>query len=430
VDAKDVILTISIMLAAGLAAEIFAAHVRLPKMLVLLAVGTVLGPSVTGAIDVPLDSTGAELLLTLGVSIVLFYGGLGLSAKVLSPVALGLGLLVIPGVILTGTVVGLVAASVFHLPFWSGLLIGMVLAPTDPAILIPLFEKLGLRPKLKQAIIAESALNDPTGAVAALAVAGIVLSGHYSLDNTLVQFVNELGISTGLGIIFGLATAFAISKGMADVWGEPVSLVVVALGAVGFYSLDFAGGSGYLGAFVSGLIVGNMRLLQIEMHEQNERELRTFVAIGADVMVMLLFLTLGSNLPWAEMRDHALPALAVVGTLLFVARPLAVLACLLPDRRGRWTRAELVFMGWARETGAMPAALAGLMVGMGVVHADLIVTCVAFAIVATLVIQSTTKPWLARRLKLLEDGESAVKPADTDSAAAPDRIAPPPMPAT
>lgn len=426
---KEVMSTLAIMLAAGLVAEILAARARLPKMLVLLGVGALLGPAVIGAIDVPLDSTSAQLLLTLGVSVVLFYGGLGLSAKVLSPVVVGLLLLVVPGVLLTGTIVGLVAAAVFGLPFWSGLLIGMVLAPTDPAILIPLFERLGLRPKLKQTIIAESALNDPTGAVAALAVAGIVLSGHYSLDSTVVEFVKDLAISTGLGVVFGVATSAAISKRFAKAWSEPVSLVVVvaALGAAGFYSLDFVGGSGYLGAFVSGLIVGNMWLLRLEIDEKSELELHSFVGVGSDVTVMLLFLTLGANLPWTEMRDNALPALAVVGTLLFVARPLAVLACLLPDRRGRWTKAELVFMTWARETGAMPAALAGLMVAKGVEGADLVVTCVAFAIVATLLIQSTTKPWLARRLNLLE-GDTAPTEPKSEPVAPRERVSPPPMP--
>ena len=82
---KDVILTLSAMLGAGLLAELLAGWLHIPKMLVLLAVGAILGPAVSGAIDVPLDSTGAQLLLTLGVSIILFHGGIGLSVKVLQP---------------------------------------------------------------------------------------------------------------------------------------------------------------------------------------------------------------------------------------------------------------------------------------------------------------------------------------------------------
>ena len=110
--------------------------------------GALLGPSVSDAIDVQLDSIGAQLLLTLGVSFILFHGGLQLSTRVLEQVAVGLGLLVVPGVVLTALVAGLVAAAVFGVPLTSGLLIGAVLAPTDPAILIPLFERMRLRPKV------------------------------------------------------------------------------------------------------------------------------------------------------------------------------------------------------------------------------------------------------------------------------------------
>lgn len=416
---KDVILTLFLMLGAGLAAELAAGLLRVPKMLILLAAGALLGPAVAGAIDVPLDSTGVQVLLTLGVSIILFHGGLQLHAHVLKPVAFGLGMLVLPGMILTAVVTGLVASAVFGLPFWSGLLIGAVLAATDPAILIPLFERMHIRPKISQTIVAESALNDPTGAVLALAVAGVVLSGHVSLTHTLWSFVEDLGISTGLGIVFGLLSAVAVSKRWAGVWGEPVSIVVMAVGVGGYFSIDFAGGSGYLGAFIAGLIVGNMDLFRLAMDQENERDLRTFVGIGSDVVVMLVFISLGANLPWSDMRDHFLPALAVVATLLLVARPLAIAACLLPDRRGRWSREELLFMAWTRETGVVPAALAGIVVAMGVPDASLVVTTVAIAIVVTLTLQSTTKPWLARRLGLIETDV-----APSEAGAAPPETAP------
>src|SRR4029079_71724 len=178
---KDVILTITLMLAAGLGAELVAELLRVPPMLLLLGTGALLGPAVAGAIDVPLDSMGAELILTLGVSFILFHGGLQLSLTILSRVAVGLLMLVIPGVVLTALLTGGVAAAVFGVPLTTGLLIGATLSPTDPAILIPLFERVRLRPKVSQPIIAESALNDPTGAVLALAFAGVVLTGRASL---------------------------------------------------------------------------------------------------------------------------------------------------------------------------------------------------------------------------------------------------------
>ena len=168
-------LTLGVMLGAGLACHVVADALRIPRMLVLLAAGTLLGPSVLDWIDVPLDSTAAELLLTLGVSFILFHGGLQLSTRILGRVAIGLGLLAVPGVVVTALVAGSVAALAFDVPWSMGLLIGAVLAPTDPAILIPLFDRIGLRQKIEQTAIAESALNDATGAVLALVFAGVVL---------------------------------------------------------------------------------------------------------------------------------------------------------------------------------------------------------------------------------------------------------------
>lgn len=399
---KDIILTLGVMLVAGLVCQVVADALRVPRMLVLLLGGTLLGPSVTSAIDVPLDSTGAELLLTLGVSFILFYGGLQLSIRVLSRVAIGLGLLAIPGVVITAFVTGTVASIAFDIPFSTGLLIGAVLAPTDPAILIPLFARIGIRQKIEQTAIAESALNDATGAVLALVLAGVVSSGDASVADPVIDFLKDLGISTVLGIGFGILLSLVVSDRRAGVWQESAAIAVVAVVAVGYFSTDSAGGSGYLGAFLAGLIVGNMDRFRLGMHTEHERDMRALIATITDVVVILVFITLGANLPWSEIWDNLGPALIVVAVLLLVARPVTVLICLGLDRRGQWTRQEIAFLSWTRETGVVAAALAGLMVARDIPDSELIVTTVAVAIVVTLAVQTTTKTWLGRRLGLDE----------------------------
>ena len=400
---KDIIFTLGVMLVGGLVCQVVADLLRAPRMLVLLLGGTLLGPSVTDAIDVPLDSTGAELLLTLGVSFILFYGGLQLSVGILSRVAVGIGLLAVPGVVVTALVTGIVAAVAFDIPLSTGLLIGAVVAPTDPAILIPLFDRIGIRQKIEQTAIAESALNDATGAVLALVLAGVVQSGDASIADPIGDFLTDLAISTVLGIAFGILLSIVVSDRRAGVWKESAAIAVVAVVAVGYFSTDSAGGSGYLGAFLAGLIVGNMDRLGLGMHTDHERDMRSLVGTVTEVVVILVFITLGANLPWSDIWDNLAAALVVVVVgLIVLARPLTVLLCLGADRRGRWTREELVFMSWTRETGVVAAALAGLMVARDIPHAELIVTTVAVAIVATLALQTTTKVWLGRRLGLDE----------------------------
>jgi potassium/hydrogen antiporter len=401
---RDVILTLSLLLVAGLVARLLATLLRVPEIVFLLGIGALLGPSALEVIDVPLDSLAAQLVFTLGVSAILFYGGLSLSLEILRKVWLSLGLLSVVGVVVTAVITGAAAALVFGLPFEQGLLIGAVLSPTDPAILIPLFIGSRLRPKVAQTVVAESAFNDPTGAVLALAVAGALLSGKNSLTGPAGDFVGQLALSTVGGVIAGIVLSAAISSRRAGIWRESSAIAVLAVVAMSYVSLDFAGGSGYLGAFLAGLIVGNMRMLGLSMHDEHKRDLVVTSRSLADIVTIFVFVLVGANLPFDALGDEIVPALAVVAVLLLVARPVTVAICMLPDRRSQWSRAELAFVCWTRETGVVPAALVGVLAALGVPNGDLLASVVALAILVTLALQAVPAPWLARRLGLLEVG--------------------------
>ena len=401
---RDVVLTLSLLLVSGLIAKMLAELLRVPEIVLLLAAGAALGPSALDVLDVPFGSLGAQLVFTLGVSSILFYGGLNLSLRVLRDVWVSLGLLAILGVLLTALVTGIAAAAVFGLPFEQGLLMGAVLSPTDPAILIPLFVGSRLRAKVAQTVVAESAFNDPTGAVLALAIAGALLSGEGSLTGPAGDFVGQLALSSVVGVIAGIVLSATISSRRAGVWRDSSAIAVLAVVAVSYVSLDFAGGSGYLGAFLAGLIVGNMELLRLSMHAEHERELAVASRNLADIVTIFVFVVVGANLPFAAIGEQLLPCLAVVAVLLLVARPIAVAVCMLPDRRGRWTRQELAFVCWTRETGVVPAALVGVLVALGVPNGDLLASVVALAILVTLVLQAVPARWLARRLGLMDVG--------------------------
>jgi cell volume regulation protein A len=399
---RDVILTLSLLLVAGLVARLLATLLRMPEIVFLLGLGALLGPSALDVLDVPLDSLGAQLVFTLGVSSILFYGGLNLSLEILRKVWVSLGLLAVVGVIITALITGAAAALVFGLPFEQGLLIGAVLSPTDPAILIPLFIGSRLRAKVAQTVVAESAFNDPTGAVLALAVAGALISGKNSLTGPAGDFVGQLALSTAGGVVAGIVLSAAISSQRTGIWRESSAIAVLAVVGMSYVSLDFAGGSGYLGAFLAGLIVGNMRMLGLAMHDEHKRDLMITARSLADVVTIFVFVLVGANLPFQAIGDEILPALAVVAVLLLVARPVTVAICMLPDRRSHWSRAELAFVCWTRETGVVPAALVGVLAALAVPNGDLLASVVALAILVTLVVQAVPAPWLARRLGLLE----------------------------
>jgi cell volume regulation protein A len=123
-------------------------------------------------------------------------------------------------------------------------------------------------------------------------------------------------------------------------------------------------------------------------------------------MRLLIFILLGSQVDFALMNRYSLGGVAVVAIFMAVARPATVFACALPDRRARWSLNEMLFMCWTRETGVIPAALAGILLGMQAPGAPMIASVTFIAILMTILIQAPTTRWLGGRLGLLEPSGS------------------------
>ena len=128
-----------------------------------------------------------------------------------------------------------------------------------------------------------------------------------------------------------------------------------------------------------------------------------FIMTTTLIARMFIFILLGSQVDFAIMDKYLIGGVIVVTVFMLIARPAAVFICTLPDRRAKWRLNEMVFMCWTRETGVIPAALAGILVGMGAPGADVIASITFIAILLTILIQATTTKWLAGRLGLLLD---------------------------
>jgi cell volume regulation protein A len=408
VEVEQILRDFGLILGAGLVAQFIATFLRIPEMILLVAAGALIGPSVLGIVENPLNGVGAQLIFTIGVAMILFHGGVGISLRVISQTAVGLTLLVLPGIFITAFIVALAVAPIFGVSLLVAFMIGAVLASTDPAIIIPLFEKLGLRQKVSQTVIAESAFNDVTGTVLVLTLVEVVEAGRFSVTAPIFEFSKELALGAVIGVGAGLLLAYAVaSTARAGIWDESPGVAILAVVAIVYFSSETLGGSAYLAAFVMGLIVGNMGHFRLRQHEESEKMLEDFVGQVAEIAVLLVFVTLGINLPFDALGKYLLGGLVVMLVFIFLARPVTVLACLLPDRRGRWTREEIIFLSWCRYTGVIPAAVASILLARGVEGAEIAVSLVALAVVATLLMQANTAGWLARRLGLIEDPDPA-----------------------
>jgi len=414
-DAADVLLATGLVLAVALVALPIAQVLRLPSMVILVLLGVLAGPSALGLVDVPIDSLGAELLFTIGVALILFHGGMGISLRVISRTAVGLLLLAGPGVMITAGVVAVAVSLAFGVPWQIGLLAGAVLSATDPAILVPLFDRLGLRPRVAQTVIAESALNDPMAAIATVTMTGVVVAGGAvggGLDiagGPLLELLQAIAIGVAFGLGGGVLIALLLSNRRLGVLRESAAATLLAIVAIEYVESEVFGGSPYLAAFIAGLVVGNKDLFRVDHDHRQEEALETYTAQTVDIVVLAIFVVLGLNLDAALLWDNLWAGLAVMAAFILVARPLTVGVSLGLDRRAGWTLREAGFIVWCRETGVVPVALAGTLLAEGVPGAELVTTLVTFAVVTTLLLQATTAGWLAGRLGLL-DGPPPVDP--------------------
>jgi cell volume regulation protein A len=405
----DPVALVGVLLLAGLLARAVADLLGVPEVLFLLAAGVLLGPSATGLVDISPGDPAVAVAFTLGVGAILFSGGAALSLPVLSKVRRSLLSLAIPGVLITAAIVAAIAHFAAGVPWGIALLAGAVLSPTDPAILIPLLLRAGIRPKVVQTLVAESALNDPTGAVLALAVAG-ALAGDADLLSPIGEFAGSLAVSTLVGAAVGAALAMAISTHPAGLWRSSAPVVLICALGLTEAGLHAIGASGYLGCFIAGLIVGNAGLFKIDVHRDHDHQLRSFAETAADTVTMLVFLLLGASLPIAVIVDDPWPPIVLVAALVLVARPITVLVCTAGDRAAAWSRQELTFLCWSRETGVVPAALVGILAAQGVPGADLLAGAVGVAIVVTLLAQALPARRLAARLGLAEPAAAPPAP--------------------
>jgi cell volume regulation protein A len=400
--AQQILTAFSALFLAGAIAAKLADRLNVPDVVLFLLIGIVAGPAGLDVVKVPAASALNQLMLILGASFLLFQGGISVSFRVLKQVWITLILLATVAVLITAAVVGITAHHALGIELASALLLGAVIASTDPATLVPIFLAVRVRDKVAQTVLSESALNDATGAILTFAVLGVVQSGEFSVAASLRQFTMLAFGGAAIGAAFGLIAVFLKSNRARNFFTAyaKVLLLPVILGA--YLTADYVGGSGFMAVFVVGLIYGNKDVLGLAMPEADHDSLNEFIDNGSLLLRMIIFILLGTHVDFAVAQQFLLPGLIVIAAFILIARPLSVLVCTLPDRRARWGRNEILFMCWTRETGAIPAALSGILVGMKVPHADAIAALTFLAILSTLLIQATTTRWAAMRLGLLE----------------------------
>ena len=401
--ARHTLLSCGLILAVGTLAAFVAQRIRIPDVAIFLLAGIAIGPHALALIDIGAGSALNQVILLFGASYILFDGGAALRLSVLKQVWVTILVLATVGVLITAAVTALAASYVLGLPLAVAVLLGAVLSATDPATLMPIFRVVRIKDRVAQTVVAESAFNDAMGAIATFAALALATGGaEFSPAHVVLDLLKQSLIGIVAGIALGYLAALLIAHEKWAFLAEYAPVVTLVAVIAAYFAASDLQASGFMAVFVFGIVLGNKETLGFQMQAGEEQRLAEFVLTTSFIMRLFIFILLGAQVDFAEVGRHWMGGVAVVAVLMLVARPMAVFLCALPDRRACWRLEELLFMCWTRETGVIPAALAGLLLGVRAPDADIIASVTFVAILMTILIQAPTTEWLGRRLGLLE----------------------------
>lgn len=385
------ILATAALLITGVLSAGIAERLRVPGLLLFLALGMVIADDGLALVTLG-EPRIAQTAGTVALLVILFQGGLSTKPSDLRRAA-GPGLaLATVAVVLTA---GLVAAGTWLLldvdPI-TALLTGAVVSSSDAAAVFSVLRRAPLPRRLVALLEVESGANDP---VAIMLTVGVLEA--WQAAPTAWEWVTfgvlQLGGGLALGLLAGLAGAQLLNRTRL---GTSSLYPVLALAIAGLtYGIGAAiGASGFLAVYVAGLIIG----ARVPRHR---RTIRTFHDALADISEIGLFLLLGILVFPSQLPGVAPLGLAVTALLVLVARPLAVVACLVWFRYD-WR--ELTLVSWAGLRGAVPIVLATFPFTARYPDGELIFNLVFFVVLASVAVQGLTVTPLAGRLGLRVEG--------------------------
>jgi cell volume regulation protein A len=359
-----------------------------------------------GWVPFRLGGAPGEAIVVAAAALILYEGGEGLEVAVLGRVWPTVALLATLGVAISLAITAAAATVFLHVPVGVGILVGAVLAATDPAVLIPIHRSLSLAARVSHTLIAEAALNDATAAMATSVAAAVLGGAAVSPPGAGLELVRLAGVGVAVGAAIGV-TGVALVAQRPGIMPSFAGALTFPVAVLSYLLSELLGGSGLIGAFTAGAVAGNGGRLRLAAAERTHEIFQEFQQPAAVMLRALLFVGLGASLNLRGALALAAPALAVVAALVLVARPLSVAACALPDRRARWSWREVALFAWTRPTGVVPAALAAVLLARGVHGAEAVAAVVAVAILVTVLLQGMTAGPVARRLDLLDESASS-----------------------
>lgn len=397
-NAENILLIGAVLIFCSIVISKTGYRFGIPTLLVFLVVGMLFG---TDGLGLEFDSAKeTQFIGTMALSVILFTGGMDTKLKDIRPVLAQGMVLSTLGVLLTTFLTGgfiflLSGYSSMNisLPLLTCMLLAATMSSTDSASVFNLLrsQKMNLKENLKPMLELESGSNDPMAYMLTIALIQVIESGsEFSVGVLVGRLLIQFIVGGAMGYAMGRFTIWLLNKiNLSNSSMYPILLLSLVF--ITFSITDRLHGNGFLAIYISGVVVGNARMVF-------RKEIDTFMNGLTWFSQIVMFLSLGLLVTPADMLEVSVCALLIGLFLIFVARPLTVMISLLPFR-GMTFRAKS-FVSWVGLRGAVPIIFATYPVVSGIQGADVIFNIVFFITLISLLFQGMTIAPMARLLGL------------------------------
>lgn len=380
---------------------VFAAHLlddlfkrtKVPDVLLLLALGLVLGPATHLVRPEHLGAVG-PLFTTVTLVIILFEGGLGLDLGVLFRSLRGAALLTVLNFLATVAVAAPVAKVFLGMPWLSALILGSILGGTSSAVVIPMVKRLQMEERSRTVLSLESALSDVLVIVVGLGLMGAQQAGELKVGLMIGGMLASFFFAGLLGMVGGFLWSLSLNRihGLQNSVFTTPAFVCIVYGVV-----ELMGFSGAIAALALGITLGNLDRVPARFLRRSPEALASLNTTEREVFSELVFLLktfffvyIGVNIRLGGWLD------VVIGLLLTAALFLVRIPVVHASLPSQTPRPDALACAVLVPKGLAAAVLASLPLQMGLPHGDTIKSTV-FAVVLFSILATSVLVFMAER---------------------------------
>ncbi len=347
-DLIDIFAVFAIVLAVGIIAQVVSRLTRMPSIVFLLAAGILLGPGCAGLIDPWIYGDGLNLIITFAVVVIVFDGGINVDLRHIRRISGSVISLISIGVLIT-LIGGAVAAHKLAGVSWHfALLFGALVAATGPTVIVPLMNAIRVNNRVRSVLEVEGIFNDAVSIILAALIFEWIMTTYPHPGYGIAIFLLRIATGGAVGLAGGLLCVFALPR-IHTIASELLNITTISFVLITYTIAELIlRETGIFAVAVAAICVGASDI-------PNKKEIQEFKSDLSIILLSIIFILLAAMLRFDSIRSIGINGVFVAAALIFIVRPVAVLASTIHSQL-RWN--ERLFVSAIGPRGVVPAAMA------------------------------------------------------------------------